>query len=195
MRLTPLAVAALFLLAACGSDSGGAVVSDAPPSSTTSTTTSPPERCSVNGVRLVLEEQDLPSPVAEKRQAIFDAAVACDFDALADEAGDQFNYTFGDPGAEPAAYWRQQEREGHPVMLPLARVLNLPSVERHELEGTPYRTWPSANQEHRTQADWDALRGFYSPEEVAQFQRFDMYTGWRTAITDAGAWMYFVAGD
>ena len=87
------------------------------------------------------------------------------------------------------------ELEGHPVLLQLARVLNLPSVERDELEGTPYRSWPSADQEHRTQAEWDALRGLYSDEQVAQFQRDDMYTGWRTAITDAGQWMYFVSGD
>ena len=124
-----------------------------------------------------------------------DAAAIDRYEALAVEAGDRFNYTFGDPGDGPGAYWRQQEHEGHPVLLQLARVLNLPSVERDELEGTPYRSWPSADQEHRTQADWDALRGLYADEQVAQFQRDDMYTGWRTAITDAGQWMYFVSGD
>jgi hypothetical protein len=197
--MTPLALAALLLLAACGSDSGG-VVADGPPSTTTTTastttSTSADAECSTSGVRLVLADQDLPAPVAEKRQAIFDAAVACDFDALAAEAGDEFNFTFGNPGEGPAAHWRQQEQEGHAVLLPLARVLNLPSAERDELEGKPFRSWPSADQEHRTQADWDALRGLYTDEQVEQFQAADSYTGWRTAITDAGDWMYFVAGD
>jgi hypothetical protein len=49
--------------------------------------------------------------------------------------------------------------------------------------------------ETRTDADWDALRGLYTDEQVEQFQAADSYTGWRTAITDAGDWMYFVAGD
>jgi hypothetical protein len=196
MRFTPLALAALLLLAACGSDSGGTVESEGPSSTTTTTTSAPPAAtCSTAGLRATLTEQDLPAPVAETRRAIFDAAVACDFEALAAEAGNDFSYTFGDRNGGPAQYWQAREGEGVPVLRTLVQVLNLPPAERDELEGRPYRSWPSADQETRTDADWDALRGLYTDEQVDQFRQADMYTGWRTGIDDQGTWMYFVAGD
>ena len=202
MRLAPLvAVPLLFLAVACGSDSNTPVASGDPSTTTTtvpatSTTAMPTETCSTAGLRITLADQDLPAAVAAKRKAIFDAAVACDFDALGALAGPQFNYTFGDPSEGPAAYWKAQELAAVPAMRYLVQILDLPPVDRQLPDGgVRYRSWPSADQDVRTQADWDALKGVYSDEQVAAFQKDDLYTGYRVAITASGDWMYFVAGD
>ena len=200
-RLPLLVLPLLFAVAACGSDSNTPVASGDPTSTTTSTiapvtTAVPTETCSTAGIRVTLADQDLPDAVAAKRKAIFDAAVACDYDALGKLVGPQFNYTFGDATGGPAAYWKSQEDAGQPVMKSLVQVLNLPNVARQQPEGgAKYTSWPSADQDVRTQADWDALKGVYSDEQVAAFQKDDLYTGYRVAITDSGDWMYFVAGD
>lgn len=202
MRASAVGLAVLLALAGCGSDGGGAEQADG---STTTSTTEPPTSttvtlpaggCSTAGMRVTMVEQDLPTPVAATREAIFDAAVACDYDALAALTDERFSYTFGNPDEEPLpGYWRTQEADGQPVLRSLVLVLNLPNVER-ELDGDRrYRSWPSADQEHRSDADWDALVGLYSEDDVAQFRRDDMYTGWRAGIDDTGRWMYFVRGD
>jgi hypothetical protein len=56
-------------------------------------------------------------------------------------------------------------------------------------------SWPSADQEVRTDTDWNALKGMYTDEQVAGFKSSDLYTGYRVGVTDAGDWMYFVSGD
>jgi hypothetical protein len=206
MRRTPLIALPLLLLlaVACGSDDTTTTASGG--SSTTSTrvdapsTTNPPptSECSMSGVRIGQSEvKGVPDAVAAKRQAIIGAAAACDYDALAKLAGPQFNFTFGDSAGGPAAYWKQQEADDVQVMRLLVQVLNLPSVERKggEAGDQVYVSWPSADQDQRTQADWDALKGVYTDEQVAAFQKDDLYTGYRAAITESGDWMYFVAGD
>jgi hypothetical protein len=200
MRITSLAVIPLLLLAvACGSDEGSPIAAGASSTTTSTTTTSAPPAaatCSTSGLRITLADQDLPDAVASKRKAIFDAAVACDYDALAAEAGPQFNFTFGDGDAGPAAYWKAREADDEQVLKVLVQVLNLPHVDRRLPDGgARYTSWPSADQDVRTQADWDALQGIYTEAQVEQFQAADSYTGYRTAITESGDWMYFVAGD
>ena len=71
--------------------------------------------CSTTGVRLTLPEQDLPAEVAEVRQRVFDAAVACDYGTLeqiALEQGEGFTFSYGG-GDSAAEYWR--ERRGEPA--------------------------------------------------------------------------------
>jgi hypothetical protein len=202
MRRALLLVLPLLLLAvACGSDGTSSAASSDP--STTSTrvdapsTTNPPPtvECSMSAVRIApVAQAGLPAPVAATRDALIAAATACDYDALAELAGPQLNFTFGGATEGPAAYWKQREAADVPVMKLLVQVLNLPSAERKGT-GEAYVSWPSADQDERSQADWDALQAIYPADAVAAFQHDDMYTGWRTAIGADGSWMYFVTGD
>lgn len=202
-RLLPFGLPVLLLLAACSSDGGGPVRSAGSSTSTsvatTTTTAAPAETCSASGIRIQLVAQDLPAPIAATRRALFEAAVACDYDrleAISKEGDGTVHYTFG--GDDPEGmigHWRRMEADGQPVLKDLALVLNLPNVQRDIQGGHVYRTWPSADQEHRTAADWDALVGLYTEEEVAAFRKDDMYLGWRAGIRDDGDWMYFVSGD
>jgi hypothetical protein len=201
MRLAPLVAVPLLVLAvACGSDSNTPVASgDAP--STTTTAPAPPgdtsAGCSMSGVRVAFVEQSgLPEAVISKRKEILATAAACDYRALGALAGPQFNYSFGSGKGDASAYWHKQEDEGTPVMRELSQILDLPHATRELPDGGgTYYSWPSADQDVRTQADWDALKGVYTDEQVAAFQKDDLYTGYRAAITETGDWMYFVSGD
>jgi hypothetical protein len=186
----------LFVAVACGSDSP-TTASSGDPTTTTSTTEAPTEVCSTSTMRMYLQAQEgLPAAVTAKRQAIFDAAVACDYDALAALTAKDFNFTFGDASGGAADFWRAREAADEPVMKLLVQILNLPHVERQLPDGgTKYVSWPSADQDVRTDADWEALKGVYTDEQVAGFKSSDLYTGYRVAISDTGDWMYSVSGD
>jgi hypothetical protein len=94
--------------------------------------------------------------------------VACDYDALAKlarENGAEFNVSFG-PDFDPAAFWREREREGTPLLAQLVKVLSLP----HAKEETLY-LWPSAYRTGETQEDWKALEGLYPAEKLAEWRK------------------------
>lgn len=95
-----MAVAAVSLLAACGGDTEQA-------GQTTTTTAAAGADCSASELDADLVEQPtMPEPVAQTRQRIAEAAVACDYEALESlaEEGDQpFTHSFGDAG-DPASF-------------------------------------------------------------------------------------------
>ena len=153
--------------------------------------------CSATESGLALDEQELPAPVAEMRERLFSAAAQCDYEELAEiaNASEGFTFSFGDPGGSPADYWRTQEQEatGEP-MYSLQMVLSLPFTKN---ESGSY-VWPSAHSENATDADWQALidEGFYFQSDIdAMREGGTGYTGWRTAITPKGQWLYFTEGD
>jgi hypothetical protein len=174
-----------------------------PPAATTAES-SPPSvepRCSAatSPVRLAQQEA-LPERAAEMREAVHEAAVACDYghlEVLARANGDRFTFTFGDADG-PTAYWREQEASGDEPLRFLAEMLQRPFGEVTLGEGVVY-VWPSA----ATYESWadippeaqDALRPLYGDEDFALFEEFGAYSGYRVGITDAGDWLYFVAGD
>ncbi len=112
-------------------------------------------------------------------------------------AGQAFTYSFGGPG-QPAEYWREAERAGQPVLRHLVILLGLPHGTR-DVEGTVHYLWPSAfaydSWEAVPQLDRDALRALYSEDQLRDFAAFGSYVGHRVAITAAGDWIFFVAGD
>ena len=58
----------------------------------------PEVKCSTAGLRLTLPEQELPPEVADVRERIFGAAVACDYETLeqiALEKGEGFTFSYG----------------------------------------------------------------------------------------------------
>jgi hypothetical protein len=196
------ALAGLSLaLAGCGSNDETA----APQPTTvtvTETTTAPAEtepavECSTSGLRLTLPEQQLPAAVADVRERIFDAAVACDYDELeriALEKGEGFTFSYG-ASTDASEYWRQLEEsstEPKP-MRTLATILTMPYTRN---ESGSY-AWPTAYSENPTDEAWQALvdAGLYTQEQIDQMKAAGMYLGYRTAITADGDWQFFVAGD
>jgi hypothetical protein len=214
MRLLLALAAAALTLAGCGSDDGdnaaapatqppeatGAfTVTEAPPTTPADTTPEGEGACSNSGLRLTLPEQDLPPSVADVRQRVFDAAIACDYDTLeqiALEKGAGFTFSYGS-GTDASEYWRDLEEnstESPKPMRALATILAMPYARN---ESGSY-AWPTAYSENPTEEAWRDLvySGLYSAEEVEQMKTQGTgYLGYRTAITPDGDWQFFVAGD
>ena len=200
-----LAVLLAPVLAGCGAEEDDAAAT-APVTVTetvteTETVAQPPAEpaaeCSMSGLRMTLPEQELPVEVAEVRQRVFDAAVACDYDTLeqiALEKGEGFTFSYGG-GESAAAHWRETEESGAgEPMRALATILTLPFTRN---ESGSY-AWPTAYDESPTDADWQALvdAGLYTQEQIDGMKTGGTgYLGYRTAITPDGDWQFFVAGD
>ena len=203
-----LLLAAVLALAGCGSDDADDAAAPAPVTVTETVTetetepvTQPPEQptseCSTSGIRMTLPEQELPAEVAEVRQRIFDAAIACDYETLeriALEKGAGFTFSYGG-GGSAAAHWRELEEGGtEEPMRVLATILTLPYTRN---ESGSY-AWPTAYNESPTEADWQALvdAGLYTQDQIDGMKAGGTgYLGYRTAITPDGDWQFFVAGD
>ncbi len=131
------------------------------------------------------------------RRSIVAAARACDFDRLSElaEAG-TFTYSFG-AGDDPAAYWRDAEKEGDPLAA-LVHFLNQPFAARPAGGVTQY-VWPRAY----AYESWEAvppearheLRPVYGEKDFERFGRFGSYSGYRVGIAADGDWVFFVSGD
>jgi hypothetical protein len=204
MRLL-LALVLVVALAACGSDSEN--TADPAPETVTVTQTEtvetqepsePEPGCAAAELNRILPEEDLPQPVADVRQRVFDAALACDYEALeqiALEQGEGFTFSYGaGPDDSAAVYWRELEERGaeQPLRV-LATILTLPHTRN---ESGSY-AWPNAYSESPTDEAWQALvdAGIYTQEELESMKAGGMYLGYRTAITAEGDWQFFVAGD
>ena len=180
------------------------------PSSTTGTTgptdatdSAPPPSdveatCSASGVERPGPQRELPAPVAEKREAILTAALACDLDALAALTGPSFTASFG--GGDPVEIWNADEEDfGNEPMRALVEILRLaPTTGESGTGGIAY-TWPPAfgypTWEDVPEADREALRVLYDDADFEGFAQFGGYIGYRTTIAEDGTWTVFVAGD
>ncbi|MGZ8783231.1 MAG: hypothetical protein ACXWZB_07005 [Gaiellaceae bacterium] len=211
MRFLPVIVAAL-LLAGCGSEATPDEAGSTQPATVTETetetvtetqppaTTEPEVACSTAALRLTLPEQDLPPAVADVRQRVFDAAVACDYDTLeqiALEQGEGFTFSYGG-GTDASEHWRSVEEEATERPLPMFALATILTIPHSRNESGSY-AWPSAYTESPTGEDWQAIvdAGLYTEDEVEQMQgpTSTGYLGYRTAITPEGDWQFFVAGD
>ncbi|RZV44270.1 MAG: hypothetical protein EX269_11935 [Acidimicrobiales bacterium] len=161
-----------------------------------------PETCSTDGSEATLVEQDLPEVVAETRQAIFDAAMSCDFDALrvlsmVGLPDWTFQTSFGGSGVE--LFWEEEAR-GEPILQEVVNHFNQPVWVSDDGE---FHVWPSAFQTLEaadgTGMDPDAyaqLLELYTVDELQDMIDFAQgYVGWRTTITADGVWTVFIAGD
>jgi hypothetical protein len=207
MRFVPLLAAAGLALAGCGTDDPEQAASSQPVTVTetvveteTETVTEEPEvACSTAGLRVTLPEQDLPAAVADVRQRVFDAAVACDYDTLEEialEQGEGFTFSYG--GSDDASsFWQEVETAAEESPLPMRALASILAMPFTRNESGSY-AWPTAYDENPTADAWQALvdAGLYSEDEVAQMQAQGTgYLGYRTAITADGDWQFFVAGD
>lgn len=158
-----------------------------------------PGGCSAAGLDPVLAPQPgLPPAVARIRSEIAAAAVACDYarlEALALAGQPGFRTSFGN-GADPADYWARLEAAGEEPLRMLVRTLTLPHARESYDPGDPaIYVWPSVHAADPAEADWRALEGLYTAEEIAGFRELGGFLGWRVGIADDGDWLFFVAGD
>ena len=165
-------------------------------------------RCSAQGEDWVLEDQaGLPEPVVAKRRAIFEAALACDFEGLEALAGLDEPYSLwgfvSEMGGSAEAWW-EGEAAGYAPVWFLARTLNLSYVpeaysygEDQTLEWRGY-VWPAAASDEgwlSVPADRRAeLADLYGEESMASYSKYGWFTGYRVMISDDGTWWYFGFG-
>ncbi|HEX9717812.1 MAG TPA: hypothetical protein VGA93_07715 [Actinomycetota bacterium] len=139
---------------------------------------------------------DLPSAVAETRNALLAATAAGDYDALRpliDLAS--FTYSFGD-GGDPIAFWKDIEANSdeRPLEI-LATILSMPFAQT---DGA--YAWPFAFHRDPASLTDDELRMLSAlypniERDVDSWIEFGGYFGWRTGISPDGTWLFFVAGD
>ena len=158
--------------------------------------------CSTTGLDLDLVPQPgLPAPVAVTRQAIFNAAMACDYDglqALADAGDEFFTASFG---GSDISHYRSLESRGGAALAYMARLLNL--AYAIETEDAVYYTWPSAFRllespygDGLPDTDYQMLLELYTVEGLQEmFDGIGGYVGFRHGIIEDGEWWFFVAGD
>jgi hypothetical protein len=137
----------------------------------------------------------LPFEVALTRENIYRAAVANDYEALRLLVDPEtFSYSFGE-GGDPIGYWRRQEENEVPLLGDI-----LPGVLHTRFgRNEDIYVWPSAAAKEAsewTDADVRSMSDAgYTEEDIASFEEFGGYTGWRAGIRADGTWLYFIAGD
>ncbi len=161
------------------------------------------ELCSTSEDDIRLTPQPgLPDVIAEKRLAIYDAAMACDLTTLASLTDpDGFNASFG--GGDPLTLWYDAERRGEPVLRDMVLHLNTAYTVFGDGPDITGYTWPSAFLELEAPdgtglppEEFAELLELYTQDEIdAMFEAFESYAGYRIGIEPNGAWTFFVGGD
>ncbi len=162
--------------------------------------TGDPDSCSAAGLEPPAPDPNLPDVVEARRQAIAGAAIACDWEVLAEQFDpSDFSYSFGE-NVDAIAFWQQVEADGGDVMRFLVETLKLNWVLDDQAGASPesFYIWPDAFPmiwEDVTEEMRDALRPLYDDRDFEGFANIGGFAGYRIAITDSGQWLYFVAGD
>lgn len=155
--------------------------------------------CSAAGMDIPEPGADFPAPVTATRARILEAAVACDYESLAEIAGEQehFTYSYGDDG-DFRSFLHEGETSGSDPLRSLVLIFGMSSVE-DDLSNRGGWIWPSAasydNWESIPQPQKDELRRIYDQHSLDSFEQNGGYIGYRTSIDPEGIWRYFVAGD
>lgn len=184
---------AIFVVAACSSGVGE-------PQGGTSTlgpTLPVGDPCSASQLPVHTEPRDdLLRVVEGMRLAIVDAAIRCDFQGLAVLAAASDTETFDAGSAvdgDLAAHWSRLEARGDQPLRLLVGILRAPLVS--VIRGPAEYQFPSAaafgTWEETPETVRDSLLEFYGPDAIAEFAAADFYSGYRTAISGEGMWLYF----
>lgn len=169
-----------------------------------------------------LEAQEgLTDAVADMRQAIYDAAIAGNYDALESlinteplpglEDGEGFAFSLGDvddgrPVQERAVeYWRTYRGpQGQDLLDVMAALLTMDhsvtTVEGYTIYSWPFLVGMSPEEiRNITEEQRAQLERVYSQEDIDLIiETADVipgYAGWRLGIDQEGRWIYFIAGD
>jgi hypothetical protein len=163
-----------------------------------------PIPCSAEGLGSELAGQPaLPAEVAALRASLYEAARACDWQALQDLLGDRaaFSYSFGESG-DPVVYWQRMELLHYQPMRYMAEILQRPFGAFEGPEGPVVYTWPSAygygSWDEVPEAEREVLLPLYDDLDFAAFEQSGAYLGFRVGITadeDQVIWIYAIEGD
>lgn len=150
--------------------------------------------CSADGMVVApLDSDGLPSPVAARRQALVEAALACDYRTLgrlARETGVDIRI---EGETVPVRQWREREHDGQPILWPLAGILSLAPVRRDGQFVWPNAVeWPFADVADAR--DRRALLDVVGEEGIFGWAEAGGYSGWRTTIDRDGGWVSFWNG-
>jgi hypothetical protein len=174
-----------------GTTSPLAPVATTAPAGPLTTVGSAPVNCPAAGMAQPGSQAGLPEAVATARDGIASAAIACDWDRLAEYAVPDFVSSFG--GGDFGDMLSTVAME---VLLPL---LNTPYGIVDSGESRIF-VWPSAfayeTWDEVPDEDLQALDSIYK-EDLYEIMipSSESYLGWRIGITEQGEWLYFVAGD
>jgi hypothetical protein len=167
---------------------------------TTTTSTRAPV-CSADGLTISSDARpnDLPAVVSEVRSELLAAATACDFERLGSMAeADGTSYTFGG-GLDPAAYWGDLEANGETPLADLVRLLELEPALLDVGEDSVFYVWPAVyalpDWSNATEEQRQELASLFGADQLAGWDSFGGYVGYRVGITTDGRWAFFVAGD
>jgi hypothetical protein len=154
--------------------------------------------CSADGMVVEpLDSDGLPSPVAQIRQQLIDAAVACNYRALGRLArANQVDLRI-EGEQVPVRQWREREHDGQPILRPLAGILSLANVRQEGEAGTEF-VWPNAVEwpfaDVANGQDRRALLDVVGEEGIFGWSEAGGYSGWRSAIGPHGRWLRFWYG-
>jgi hypothetical protein len=156
------------------------------------------EACSAVEQIAPVAEEDLAEPVAETKGQIVIAALACDYDRLAEIAPDDgFTFSYGG-STDFAAFLREGEEPGADPLRKLIQIAGT-TPRPFEIRDEKHTVWPAAaayeGWDEVPEEAIDELRPIYTAEELQSFAEAEQYLGYRMAIGADGAWLYFVAGD
>ncbi|XVX20304.1 hypothetical protein ACQP1U_00040 [Actinomycetota bacterium] len=167
----------------------------APSSASSSGTSAPPAKatCSATGKTFAPVATSGMSPaVAALAKRLYAAATSCDsatLIAIAKEGGTRLS--FGEVQAEQALAVPDQEER----YAALARVLATPGGKDQTAWVQPRVATQAGTSQPAAWAE-AVSAGLLTQEQAKDAQEFgEGYMGWRSGITDAGKWQYFVAGD
>jgi hypothetical protein len=142
---------------------------------------------------------ELPAPVAAKRDAIREVAARGDLDALAALANPDNSFGFGDVEDIGKAWagWKQQGTD----MAALATALLALDCSVYRTEDAIYYSWPAAVDlpvNELSQPEKDKIAAINGGDFAAAYledPETGYYVGWRIVIEGDGRWTAFVAGD
>ena len=180
-----------------GGSSGQEPVTDIPTVTVAVTDPSSPQAvCSAAGMSMPVSETGLPTAVAQARETLAEAAIACDWDTMSALAADQFTTSFGGGDFSLLREWEDQGYERLHIAVAL---LGMPYTVQHIDGQADIYVWPSAfgydTWDEIPESDLEPLNEIYTEGELDQIASFGSYAGWRLGISEEGQWRFFVAGD
>jgi len=115
---------------------------------------------------------------------------------------ENFRYSFGDDGGDPAEYWRQIDSMGEDVLGAIMAVLDLPCAATDYGTGSLTFVWPAAAEIPFAELSLSERAGLAALYEGFDIDYYYMdgpedgfYAGWRLYIDEDGRWTGFIAGD
>jgi hypothetical protein len=145
---------------------------------------SPSTPCSAHGLPPLKPQPGLTAAQQKMRLAIGQAALRCDYAALerlAKPGRRAFLYDWEHQG-HPAAFWKQQEKQGKPILQTMIALLTLPPTKR-----------PIYDESHRG-SSWVFLTTHPRAARDA-FTTFKVVPDYHLTILADGDWTEMVIGD